>query len=104
MYTEASQKMEKLIRTLDIALMKWTPVLQTWLVLFFSFYTYFTTDLNDSALELPVPMWYVEISLFILLSQIFVHRFFESIKGSHLMRKHRLDISLPYFFNFGDFY
>lgn len=69
-YTEASQKMEKWIGILDIALIKLTPALATWPVLCVSFYTYSTTDLSDSALELPFPMWYNANSLFILLSQL----------------------------------
>lgn len=57
-YTESSEKMAKCIKILDFALLKMTPVATIWPPLIASLFTYFTTDLGDSALKLAYPMWY----------------------------------------------
>lgn len=57
MYTKTSQKVEKWIKIVDFVFLKVTPMLSTWTALIVCFIKYFTTDLGDSAFELPIPMW-----------------------------------------------
>lgn len=57
-YIETSQKVDKGIGILHIAFLKVTPIAAVSTALIFSFFTYFTTDLDGSAFELPVPMWF----------------------------------------------
>lgn len=57
LYTESSQKIEKWIKILNVALMKISPALTIWPAVITSLITYFTTDLGNAALELPGPMW-----------------------------------------------
>lgn len=68
LYTETSQKMEKCIKMLDIAFLKITPILAIWPVLIVSLFTYFTTNLGESAFELACPMWYVQFNACIFLN------------------------------------
>lgn len=57
LYIESSQKVDKWIRILDVALLRVTPTLAILPAVISSFITYFTTDLGNAALELPGPMW-----------------------------------------------
>ena len=57
LYTETSQKVAKWIKIVDIALVKITPTLTILPASIVSFFIYFTTDLGDSAFQLPFPMW-----------------------------------------------
>lgn len=50
--------MEKWIKILDFAFVKCTPILAMCPALIVSFFAYFTTGMDGSALELAYPMWY----------------------------------------------
>lgn len=57
LYTETDQNLEKCLEILDFAFLQVTPILATWPALIVSFIKYFMTHFDDSAFELPFPMW-----------------------------------------------
>lgn len=57
LYTKISRKVGKWIQFLDFVCLKVTPLLCVNSSLIASYLTYFTTDLGETAFELPLPMW-----------------------------------------------
>lgn len=109
-YIENNQQIEKWSEIIYLIVAKMTPIAFILPKFIVSIFIYFTTNLENDAFELPLPMWYVEIQLNPHYKGLIICKYFKKLfkffygicfktQGFHSEQKIQLVIWWPQLFN-----